>query len=233
MPDIIHFHRVSHRYDTRRDILGEVTFTLQQGEMAFLTGPSGSGKTTLLKLVSALEKPNRGQIIVNQQNLANLKSSGVPLFRQDIGMVFQNAHLLNDRTVFDNVALPLLIRGYRYDDVARRVRAALDAVGLLSKEKAPPITLSGGEQQRVGIARAIVAKPALILADEPTGNLDPARAREVMGLFQRFNEVGVSVLIATHAIGLIQRLPYRILHLENGALMTRTPSMNDRTQDFG
>ncbi len=221
MPDIIHFHRVSHRYEGTGDVLSDVSFTLAKGEMAFLTGPSGAGKSTLLKLIALLERPLRGQIMVNGQNLAQVKRGAIPAFRQQIGVVFQNFNLLYDRSVFDNVALPLVIRGVATDDVARRVRAALDAVGLLGKEKMMPLTLSGGEQQRVGIARAIVAKPQLILADEPTGNLDPAMAIEVMELFRRFNEVGVTVLVATHATQLIKRLPYRNIHLEQGQLSIR------------
>ncbi len=221
MADIIHFHRVSHRYEGTGDVLSDVTFTLGKGEMAFLTGPSGAGKSTLLKLAALLERPLRGQIIVHGQNLVEVKRSQIPEFRQQIGVVFQNFNLLYDRSVFDNVALPLVIRGLADEDVARRVRAALDAVGLLGKEKVMPLTLSGGEQQRVGIARAIVAKPQLILADEPTGNLDPEMAHEVMELFRRFNEVGVTVLIATHATHLIKKLPYRVIHLEHGQLTTR------------
>lgn len=234
MPDIIHFHRVSHRYEGTGDVLSDVTFTLAKGEMAFLTGPSGAGKSTLLKLVALLERPTRGQIVVNGQNLAGVRPGQIPAFRQQIGVVFQNFNLLYDRSVFDNVALPLVIRGIGHDDIGRRVRAALDAVGLLGKEKVPPITLSGGEQQRIGIARAIVAKPQLLLADEPTGNLDPDMAREVMQLFQRFNEVGVSVLVATHALGLIKKLPFRVIHLERGQLTTRqSPELMEKTVDFG
>jgi cell division transport system ATP-binding protein len=234
MADIIHFHRVSHRYEGSGDVLSDVTFTLAKGEMAFLTGPSGAGKSTLLKLVALLERPSRGQIVVNGQNLAGVRRGQIPAFRQQIGVVFQNFNLLYDRSVFDNVALPLVIRGIGHDDIGRRVRAALDAVGLLGKEKVSPITLSGGEQQRVGIARAIVAKPQLLLADEPTGNLDPEMAREVMQLFQRFNEVGVSVLVATHAVGLIKKLPYRVIHLERGQLTTRqSPELMEKTVDFG
>ena len=234
MPDIIHFPRVSHRYEGTGDVLSDVTFTLAKGEMAFLTGPSGAGKSTLLKLVALLERPTRGQIVVNGQNLAGVRPGQIPAFRQQIGVVFQNFNLLYDRSVFDNVALPLVIRGIGHDDIGRRVRAALDAVGLLGKEKVPPITLSGGEQQRVGIARAIVAKPQLLLADEPTGNLDPEMAREVMQLFQRFNEVGVSVLVATHALGLIKKMPLRVIHLERGQLTTRqSPELMEKTVDFG
>ena len=234
MADIIHFHRVSHRYEASGDVLSDVTFTLAKGEMAFLTGPSGAGKSTLLKLVALLERPTRGQIIVNGQNLAGVRRGQIPGFRQQIGVVFQNFNLLYDRSVYDNVALPLVIRGISHDDVGRRVRAALDAVGLLGKEKVMPITLSGGEQQRVGIARAIVAKPQLLLADEPTGNLDPDMAREIMQLFQRFNEVGVSVLVATHAVALIKKMPLRVIHLEKGQLTTRqSPELMEKTVDFG
>ena len=221
MADIIHFHRVSHRYEGVGDVLSDVTFTLAKGEMAFLTGSSGAGKSTLLRLIALLERPTRGQVMVNGQNIAGVRKGQIPAFRQQIGVVFQNFNLLYDRPVFDNVALPLVIRGISQNDIARRVRAALDAVGLLGKERVMPITLSGGEQQRVGIARAIIAKPRLLLADEPTGNLDPGMAREVMELFRRFNEVGVSVLVATHAVGLISQLPYRVIHLEKGQLITR------------
>jgi len=234
MADIIHFHRVSHRYEGVGDVLSDVTLTLAKGEMAFLTGNSGAGKSTLLKLIALLERPTRGQIMVNGQNTSSVKSRQIPLFRQQIGVVFQNFNLLYDRSVYDNVAIPLVIRGISHGDIGRRVRAALDAVGLLGKEKAAPITLSGGEQQRVGIARAIVAKPQLLLADEPTGNLDPDMAREVMELFRRFNEVGVSVLVATHALGLIKKLPYRVIHLDKGQLTTRqSPELMERTIDLG
>ncbi len=218
MPDIIQFHSVSHRYANGPDVLSSLTLNLGQGEMAFLTGPSGAGKSTVLRLIARIERPSRGRIVVNDIDLANVSARGVPAHRRQIGMIFQNFNLLYDRSVYANVALPLLIRGHRDDDIGRRVRAALDAVGLLHKEKALPITLSGGEQQRVGIARAVVCRPALLLADEPTGNLDPGMAREVMQLFMRFNQVGVSVLVATHAIGLIQQLPYRNIHLEHGSV---------------
>ena len=219
----IQFNDVSQRYPGAQDTLAQVSFALAQGEMAFLTGPSGAGKSTLLKLIAGLVRPTRGQVVVNGQNTTALKRRNVPLFRQQIGLIFQNFNLLYDRTVFDNVALPLVIRGFGHDDMGRRVRAALDAVGLLGREKSMPITLSGGEQQRVGIARAIVTKPALLLADEPTGNLDPQMAREIMQIFQRFNQVGVSVLVATHAIDLIRQLPYRILHLSQGRLNDELP----------
>jgi len=233
MPDIVHFHRVSHRYDGGPQIISDVSFTLGQGEMAFLTGPSGAGKSTLLRLTALLARATAGQVLVGGRNLAEIKRSQIPAFRRQIGVIFQNPSLLNERSVFDNVALPLLIRGHSGEDIGRRVRAALDAVGLLSKEKAYPLTLSGGEQQRVGIARAVVAKPQLLLADEPTGNLDAQLAMDVMALFMRFNEVGVSVLVATHAISLVGRLPHRVIHIERGNLEERRKSaLMDRTHDF-
>ncbi|MBI2383080.1 MAG: cell division ATP-binding protein FtsE [Gammaproteobacteria bacterium] len=223
MSQIVHFHSVSHRYPGGGEVLADIGFRLAKGEMAFLTGRSGAGKSTLLKLIALLARPTRGQIVVNGQNLATLKRRHIPLYRQQIGIIFQNFNLLYDRTVFDNVALPLVIRGYAHEDIGRRVRAALDSVGLLHKEKAMPMTLSGGEQQRVGIARAIVTKPILLLADEPTGNLDPEMALETMEIFRRFNEVGVSVLVATHAIDLIQQLPYRVIHLDGGRISKDQP----------
>lgn len=230
MTDIIRFHGVSHRYDDGGDVLADVNFRLPQGEMAFLTGPSGAGKSTLLKLVALLARPSRGDVVVAGRNLGGLKPRQIPAFRRQIGVIFQNSPLLSTRTVFDNVALPLLIRGHAGDDIGRRVRAALEAVGLRGRERSLPPALSGGEQQRVGIARAIVARPSLLLADEPTGNLDPHIAGEIMQLFMRFNEIGTSVLIATHALGLIQRLPYRILHLEHGHLSDGLPSQQARDE---
>jgi cell division transport system ATP-binding protein len=234
MADIIHFHRVSHRYANGPQIISDVSFTLAQGEMAFLTGPSGAGKSTLLRLTALLARATAGQVLVGGRNLAEIKRSQVPAFRRQIGVIFQNPSLLLERSVFDNVALPLLIRGHSGEDIGRRVRAALDAVGLLPKEKAYPLTLSGGEQQRVGIARAVVAKPPLLLADEPTGNLDPQLAMDVMTLFMRFNEVGVSVLVATHAISLVGKLPHRVIHIERGNLEVRRKSaLMEKTHDFG
>jgi cell division transport system ATP-binding protein len=224
MADILQFHDVSYRYPGGDQVLSELSFSLAQGEMAFLTGPSGAGKSTLFRLIAALARANRGQVVVSGQNLATLRARQVPAFRQQLGLIFQNFNLLHDRTVFDNVALPLVIRGYGHTDIGKRVRAALDSVGLLGKEKVYPIRLAGGEQQRVGIARAIVTRPKLLLADEPTGNLDPWMSREVMQIFARFNEVGVSVLVASHAIDLIRQLPYRILHLRQGRLTAEPPA---------
>ncbi len=218
MPDILHLHHIAKTYAGGGQALADVSFTLAQGEMAFLTGHSGAGKSTLLKLIALIERPTRGQLFVNGKNTAGLRRRHIPFYRQHIGIIFQNYNLLNDRTVFDNVALPLIIRGVGRGDVGRRVRAALDTVGLLGKEQQAPMTLSGGEQQRVGIARAIVNKPRLILADEPTGNLDPQLSAEIMNLFGRFNELGVSLLIASHDIDLIQRLGCRTLQLEQGTL---------------
>ncbi len=223
MTDIVHFHNVSHRYGDGGDVLSDVSFSLGQGEMAFVTGRSGAGKSTLLRLVALLARPSRGHVVVNGVNLSTLARRKIPEFRQQIGIIFQAFNLLNDRTVHDNVALPLVIRGYRHDDRGKRVRAALDSVGLLDKENLYPLMLSGGEQQRVGIARAIVTKPSLLIADEPTGNLDPQMAREVMQLFERFNQVGVSVLVASHAIDLIKQMPYRLIHLHRGRIRDDEP----------
>lgn len=223
MTDIIQFHDVSHRYVGGHDVLSHVSFSVKQGEMVFLTGASGAGKSTILRLVALIARATRGQIHVHGQSLAGLKPRHIPAYRQRLGLVFQDFNLLNDRTVFDNVALPLIIRGHSHRDVGRQVRAALDQVDLLDKEKVYPLTLSGGEQQRVGIARAVVTKPDLLLADEPTGNLDPEMSLEVMRIFERFNQVGVSVLVATHAIDLIRAIPHRVIHLEHGRISLNAP----------
>jgi cell division transport system ATP-binding protein len=224
MTDIVHFHNVSHRYgDSGAASLTDVSFRMERGEMTFITGASGAGKSTLLRLVALLARPARGQVVVNGVNLSTVPRRGIPAFRQQIGIVFQNFNLLNDRTVHDNVALPLVIRGFAHDAIGRRVRAALDSVGLLGKERLLPLMLSGGEQQRVGIARAIVTKPTLLIADEPTGNLDPKMAREVMQVFERFNQVGVSVIVATHAIDLIKQMRHRLIHLHNGRIVDDEP----------
>jgi len=220
---MITFDQISKRYPGGYEALKSVSFEISRNEMVFLTGHSGAGKSTLLKLIMVMERPSQGQVRVNGQNLRDLPARKIPALRRDIGVVFQNHQLLFDRSVFDNVALPLIIAGYQPRDVGRRVRAALDKVGLLSKEKLLPVTLSGGEQQRVGIARAVVNKPSILLADEPTGNLDPELSAEIMHLFEQFNQVGVTVLIASHDLGLIARLPYRMLTLRGGALLA-TPS---------
>lgn len=220
----IRFDRVSKSYAGGQHALQEVSFELTKGEMAFLTGHSGAGKSTLLKLIMLMEKASQGQVFVNDQNLSKLGSRQIPYHRRKIGVVFQNHQLLMDRTVFENVALPLRIAGYERRELERRARAALDKVGLLSFEKKSPLSLSGGEQQRVGIARAVVNKPNLILADEPTGNLDPKLSTEIMRLFEQFNAVGVSVLIASHDLALIRRLKHRVLGLESGKLIGEKPS---------
>jgi len=218
---MIQFDNVSKRYPGGFEALTNVSFHLEAGEMAFLTGHSGAGKSTLLKLIAVIESATSGQVFVDGQNVARIGRRGIPFLRRKIGFIFQDHHLLFDRTVFDNVALPLIIAGYRHQEIGRRVRAALDKVGLLSKERLYPITLSGGEQQRVGIARAVVNKPLLLLADEPTGNLDPDLSREVMDLFALFNRVGVSVLIASHDVALIDQFHYPVIKLDHGRLAGR------------
>ena len=215
---MIRFDNVSKRYESGLEALKRVNFELEAGEMAFLTGPSGAGKSALLKLLMLMERPSSGTLLINGKNLNRLSRSSIPSYRRQIGVVFQNHQLLSDRTVFDNVALPLQILGYPISETGRRVRAALDGVGLLEKEANNPLTLSGGEQQRVGIARAVVHKPKILLADEPTGNLDPKLSTEIMSLFRRFQSVGVTVLIATHDINLINRLDHRIMYLEDGIM---------------
>lgn len=215
---MIEFNKVSLRYANGLQALSDITFSLKKGEMAFLTGHSGAGKSTLLKLIMALVDPTGGQIIINGLHLRRLSRDRIPAVRRNIGAIFQAPHLLSDRSVFDNVALPLIIAGIRYQEIARSVRAALDKVGLLKKERCKPIDLSDGEKQRVGIARAVVGRPPILLADEPTGNLDPSLSFEIMELFQEFNRVGVSILIASHDLGLIARLKHRILILREGHL---------------
>ncbi len=216
---MIRFDQVSKRYPGGHEALTRRSFDLAKGEMAFLTGHSGAGKSSLLKLIMLMERASQGQVLIGGQNLKRLSNRHIPQLRRQIGVVFQNHQFLFDRSVYDNVALPLLIEGYQPREAARRVRAALDKVGLLSKEKQNPIELSGGEQQRVGIARAVVNKPPLLLADEPTGNLDPELSAEIMNLFKQFNDVGVTVMIATHDIALVRRLQRRVLGLSKGELV--------------
>ena len=216
---MIRFESVYKRYPNGRDALASVSFRLEQGEMAFLTGPSGAGKRTLLKLVALIERPSRGTVLVGSLNTSRVPRRKIPEFRRRLGIVFQDHKLLNDRTVFDNVALPLVIGALRRREIGRRVRAALDQVGLLGFEKNFPESLSSGEQQRVGIARAVASRPELVIADEPTGNLDPELSREILGLFERFNEVGVTVLIATHDLGLIEGNNHRRLRLDGGKVV--------------
>jgi len=216
---MIKFDQVSKRYPNGHEALSQVSFHLEPGDMCFLTGHSGAGKSTLLKLIARLEEPSLGSVIINGRNLKRLPKRHVPHLRRDIGLIFQNPQLLFDRSVFENVALPLVIANYRREDIGRRVRAALDKVGLLSKEQLLPEALSCGEQQRIGIARAIVSRPSILLADEPTGNLDPELSREIFKLFEQFHQAGVTVFIASHDVELIQQLPYRILKLKEGRLV--------------
>ena len=216
---MIEFHNVTKRYESGFEALKNVSLKLNEGQMAFITGHSGAGKSTLLKIIALIEKPTRGQALLNRTNLKNLPRHRVPYLRRNIGIIFQDHQLLFDRPVFDNVALPLHIQGYRPQEIAKRTRAALDKVGLLQKEKSMPITLSGGEQQRVGIARAVVHKPMLLLADEPTGNLDPILSREIMQIFADFNQVGVTVLVASHDLDLIEELDMPRLTLNAGQLI--------------
>lgn len=220
---MIRFDGVSKRYPNGREAISNLTLAVDRGEMVFLTGHSGAGKSTLLKLICLIERPTRGTLVVNGQNTGTLPRRRIPAFRRDIGIVFQDHKLLMDRPVHDNVGLPLVIAGVPEREIDKRVRAALDQVGLLGRERNRPIELSTGEQQRVGIARAIVAKPSLLIADEPTGNLDPDLAIEVMNIFKRFNEVGVTVLVATHDVHLIERYGVRRVVIEGGRVAGGDP----------
>lgn len=215
---MIIFDQVSKRYPGGFEALAHVNFSMEKGEMVFLTGHSGAGKSTLLKLIALLERPTSGQLTMNGLRLNQLKKRDVAVHRSQLGITFQSPHLLNDRSVFDNVAMPLQIQGMASPMIVKRVHAALDMVGLLSKEKMLPVHLSGGEQQRVGIARAVVHKPALLLADEPTGNLDPKLSAEIMLIFEQFNQVGVSIMIATHDLALIAGMRHRIVMLKGGRM---------------
>ena len=211
---MIEFQQVNKRYSNGHQALRQVSFKIEAGEMVFLTGHSGAGKSTLLKLITRIETQNSGYIIVNNTELRHLKKHRIPLFRRNIGIVFQDPYLLSDKTVFDNVALPLIVSGVRHQEIGRRVRAALDKVDLLDKEQGYPTNLSSGERQRVSIARAVVHRPTLLLADEPTGNLDPALSAEILSLFTDFNRIGTTILIATHDIVLISQTNSRILTLQ-------------------
>ena len=217
---MIRFDEVSKRYEGGTEALSRVSFELADAEMAFLTGHSGAGKSTLMKLIILMERASQGQVFVGGTNLNRVSGRQIPQVRRNIGVVFQNHQLLFDRSVYDNVALPLTIAGHSPREAGRRVRAALSKVGLADKEKKLPQTLSGGEQQRVGIARAVVNKPPLLLADEPTGNLDPDLSAEIMNLFSQFNQVGVSLLIATHNLDLVKRMAKRELILRQGRLVS-------------
>lgn len=217
---MIKFEQVSKTYAGGQNALSKVSFHLEPGEMAFLTGHSGAGKSTLLKLISIMERPTVGKVLINGHNLNNISRKQIAYIRRDIGMIFQSHQLLMAKTVFDNVSLPMVIEGHTRKTIAKRVDAALEMVGLKDKARNLPITLSGGEQQRVGIARAIVNRPPLLLADEPTGNLDPKLSMEIIRLFEDFNQAGVSVFIATHDLGLIARMKYRTLTLKQGRMIT-------------
>jgi cell division transport system ATP-binding protein len=216
---MIAFEHVGKRYGGRFEALANIDFRVARGEMVFLTGHSGAGKSSLLRLVMRLERPSRGRVMVAGHDIDRLHPSQVPFYRRQVGVVFQDHQLLFDRSIFHNVALPLEIQGVEPRESARRVRAALDKVGLLHRERALPIELSGGEQQRVGIARAVVNKPALLLADEPTGNLDPQLSADIMTLFEDFHCIGTTVMVASHDLALIARLRHRVLRLREGRLV--------------
>jgi len=221
---MIRFEQVSKRYPGGNQALSGVSFEIEAGSLVFLTGHSGAGKSTLLRLVMMLERPTHGQVLIDGQSLNHMPDKQAPAVRREIGMIFQDHKLLFDKTVGDNVALPLLIAGLRYREIRKRVRAALDKVGLLEKEKAWPLALSGGEQQRVGIARAMVAMPPMLLADEPTGNLDPDLSWELFGLLRELSEAGVTVLIASHDLSLVKRMGARVLVLSDGVLIDDIPA---------
>jgi len=216
---MIRFERVFKRYPNGREALRDVSLQIDAGEFVFLTGRSGAGKSSILKLISLLERPTRGTVIVNGQDTGTLPTRAIPAFRRRLGIVFQDHQLLMDRPVYDNVALPLVVSDTSFRDIDKRVRAALDQVGLLQRERALPTELSIGEQQRVGIARAVVARPTIVIADEPTGNLDHGLARDVMQLFKRFSEVGVTVIIATHDLALVQEFGQREIHIDDGQVI--------------
>ena len=225
---MIEFHNVTKRYESGFEALKNVSLKLGDGQMAFITGHSGAGKSTLLKIIALIEKPTRGQALLNRINLNNLPRQRIPHLRRNIGIIFQDHQLLFDRPVFENVALPLHIQGYRPQEIAKRTRAALDKVGLLNKEKSMPITLSGGEQQRVGIARAVVHKPMLLLADEPTGNLDPEASVAIMEMFARANARGSTVVVASHDPELIRRYPRRVIAFEAGSVVDERMALATR-----
>ncbi len=215
---MIHFENVSKRFPGGHYGVSNISLNVESGALAFITGHSGAGKSTLLRLIALLERPTRGQLLIDGRNIGRLPEKEIPAHRRNIGLIFQDHRLLNDRSIFDNVALPLHVRGFPAREVGKRVRASLDKVGLLKKEKVLPITLSGGEQQRVGIARAIVSRPPILLADEPTGNLDPELSREIMELFLAFNQLGITTLIASHDLELIKKLNRPVINLHQGEL---------------
>ncbi len=216
---MISFKNVCKRFPDGFNALKNIDFTIEKGEMVFVTGHSGAGKSTLLKLIAAIERSTTGSIIISGQNINQLKRGAIPFLRRNIGFIFQDQKVLFDRTVFDNVLLPLQIGSFETKSASSRIRAALDKVGLLEKEKAFPIALSGGERQRLCIARAVVHRPVILIADEPTGNLDMDYARDIMGMFTSFNQVGVTVLIATHDATILENTTHRILALDHGKLL--------------
>jgi cell division transport system ATP-binding protein len=226
---MIVFERVFKRYPNGREALSDVSLEVATGEMVFLTGHSGAGKSTVLRLIALIDRATRGQVLVNHQNTSAIRPRRIPAYRRQIGVVFQDHKLLHDRPVYDNVALPLVIAGTRRREIDKRVRAALDQVGLLGKETSAPLELSTGEQQRVGIARAVVSKPPLLIADEPTGNLDPALALEVMKLFKRFNDVGVTVVVATHDVHVIEHFGSRRICLAQGRVVDADSDLTPAT----
>ena len=213
---MISFLAVSKRYPGGREALGEVSFFVEAGEMVFLTGHSGAGKSTLLKLIPAIERPTSGTVLVHGQNVGALKAAALPYLRRSIGVIFQDQKLLHDRSVYENVMLPLAFSDHAPREAARRARAALDKVGLLDRERANPIQLSGGEQQRLAIARAVVNRPAILIADEPTANLDDESAARILEIFLSFNQVGVTVLLASHDQAMMRRYGRRVLELAAG-----------------
>jgi len=227
---MIKFDQVTKRYPGSNEVLKNASFTIEAGEFVFVTGHSGAGKSTLLKLIAAIERPSSGTVLIANQNISKLKESAIPFMRRRFGLIFQDHKLLYDRNCFENVVLPLHINGISGLEAAKRVRAALDKVGLLNKEKAMPITLSGGEQQRLAIARAVVSRPSILIADEPTGNLDANYAADIMAIFQAFHQVGVTVIMATHDALNRAAIQNRVLHLDHGTLkQTRTASTEQVT----
>ena len=216
---MIQFTNVFMTYPSGNKALQNINLSIEKGEMVYISGRSGAGKSTLLKLINLIDRHTRGQIIVNGQNLERITKNRIPIFRRNIGFIFQNHRLLDDWTIFDNVALPLIIAGSNHQEVKRRVQAALDKVDLLSKINSYPMELSGGEQQRIGVARAVVNRPAILIADEPTGNLDPMLSWEMMKLFEQFNQVGVTVLIASHELDMIKHMNKKIIILNKGRIL--------------
>ena len=223
---MIQFTNVFMTYPSGNKALQDINLIIEKGKMVYISGRSGAGKSTLLKLINLIDRHTRGQIIVKGQNLERISRKRIPMFRRNVGFIFQNHRLLDDRTIFDNVALPLIISGSNHQEVKRRVQAALDKVDLLSKINSYPMELSGGEQQRIGVARAVVNRPAILIADEPTGNLDPMLSWEMMKLFEQFNQVGVTVLIASHELDMIKHMNKRIIILNKGRILN-----NDNTNE--